>query len=321
MKILVTGAAGFIGSHLAERLKDNGHDVLGIDCFTPYYTKSLKELNTKDLEGKGIKILNLNLAEDDLSETVKDIEIVYHLAAQPGVSAKTPFETYLENNIIATYKLLESLKDSPSLKLFVNVATSSIYGAHAMDNEETAPKPTSHYGVTKLAAEQMVLAYGRDKELPACSLRLFSVYGERERPEKLYPKLIDAILNDKEFPLFEESEKHLRSYSYIKDIIDGFVAVLDNIEGCKGEIFNIGCDTAITTGEGIKIVEDALGKKAKIVIKPKRPGDQLETHANIKKARKILGYDPKTKPEEGLKREVEWFKEKIWKKIELYPPQ
>ena len=149
-------------------------------------------------------------------------------------------------------------------------------------------------------------------------MRLFSVYGERERPEKLYPKLIDAILNDKIFPLYEGSEKHLRSYSYVGDIVDGLVKVLDDMSGLNGNIFNLGTDKAITTGQGIAIVEELLGKKTKIVVQPKRPGDQLETHANIEKARKAFAYDPKTTPEEGLRKEVEWFKDKIWKKINLY---
>jgi UDP-glucuronate 4-epimerase len=313
MKILVTGAAGYIGSHLAERLNDMGHDVVGIDNFTPYYSVKLKELNAEDLKSKGIKLYRLDLAKDELKDVVSDIEVVYHLAAQPGISSTTPFELYLTNNFIATQKLLNSLLGSSTLKLFVNISTSSVYGAHATADENAVPKPTSHYGVTKLAAEQLALAYFRDKDFPACSMRLFSVYGERERPEKLYPKLIYSILNDKGFPLFEGSENHIRSYTYIGDIIDGLVSVLDYPKECIGEIFNIGTDEAITTGEGIKIVEELLGKKAIIDHKPRRAGDQAETHANIEKARKVLNYNPKVTPQEGLKREVDWFLEKLHK--------
>lgn len=319
MKILVTGAAGFIGSHLLERLKSLGHDVFGVDNFNEYYSPELKKLNAADLKEKDIEVTTADLATQDLTEIVKDAEVIFHLAAQPGISATTPFETYMQNNIVATHNLLEAVKNSPSLKMFVNIATSSVYGAHATDDENTAPKPTSYYGVTKLAAEQLVLAYFRDKNLPACSVRPFSVYGERERPEKLYPKLIHSILDPNyKLPFYEGSESHLRSYTYVGDIVDGFVLILNNLEKCKGEIFNFGIDSTITTGEGIKIVEEIMGAKAKLDIKPKRPGDQKETSANITKARTILGYNPSTTPREGLKKEVEWYKEKIWQKVNLY---
>jgi len=312
MKIVVTGAAGFIGSHLAEKLVAQGHTVVGIDCFTPYYSRDLKDLNVSDLEKKGISILPLDLATDDISHAVKDVDFIYHLAAQPGISSSTTFGTYLKNNVIATYKLLEAVKEQKSLKCFVNIATSSVYGAHATDTEDVAPKPTSYYGVTKLAAEQLALSYFRDRNLPVCSMRLFSVFGERERPEKLYPKLIRSILDGTKFPLFEGSKSHLRSYTYVGDIVSGLLLILDNTDNCLGEIFNIGCDTAITTGEGIEIVENILDKKAVFDMKPKRAGDQLETHANIQKAKRILGYNPTTSPQEGLQREVAWFKDKFY---------
>jgi nucleoside-diphosphate-sugar epimerase len=312
MKILTTGAAGFVGSHLCERLTDLGHSVVGLDCFNNYYSPALKELNAADLRAKGTSILRLDLAVDDLDAALEGVEVVFHLAAQPGISSTTPFAQYERNNIIATQRLLEACQRKGRLRGFINVATSSVYGAHATDAEETAPKPTSHYGVTKLAAEQLALALQRDRGFPACSLRLFSVYGPRERPEKLYPILIDSILSGKKFPLFEGSEKHRRSFSYVGDIVDGFVAALDNLDKCVGEIFNIGADHEITTGDGIRIVEEILGKKAVLDIRPKRPGDQLRTHANIDKARRLLGYDPKTLPEEGLRAEVEWYKNRVF---------
>lgn len=308
MNILVTGAAGFIGSHLAERLAALGHTVRGLDCLTDYYDRSLKEMNVGALKSKGVAFLPLDLAVDDLGEAVQDIGFIYHLAAQPGISATSTFETYARNNITATYRLLEAVKMSPSLRGFVNISTSSVYGAVATGSEDSEPKPTSYYGVTKLAAEQLVLAYTRDREFPACSLRLFSVYGPRERPDKLYPKLIRGLLEDRPVPLFEGCEQHRRSYTYISDIVDGLVAVLDNWERCVGEIFNIGTDTSITTGEGIRIVEEIVGRRVKVDRKPKRAGDQKETRANIEKARRVLGYSPTTTPREGLERTVEWYR-------------
>jgi nucleoside-diphosphate-sugar epimerase len=254
MNILITGTAGFIGSHLAERLAEMGHDVRGLDCFTDYYARPLKELNARQVRDKGVEFLHLDLAQDNLAPAVQDVEFIYHLAAQPGISATTSFEDYARNNITATHRLLQAARESPALRGFINVATSSIYGADATGDETAEPKPTSYYGVTKLAAEQLVMAYARDRAFPACSLRLFSVYGPRERPEKLYPKLIRAILEDREFPLYEGSEHHLRSYTYVGDIIDGFIAVLENWTRCTGEIFNIGTDVCVTTGEGIRTV-------------------------------------------------------------------
>jgi nucleoside-diphosphate-sugar epimerase len=242
---------------------------------------------------------------------------VYHSAAQPGLSATTPFETYARNNITATYRLLEAVKKEPSLQGFFYLSTSSVYGAFATESETAEPKPTSDYGVTKLAAEQLALSYQRTQGLPACSLRLFSVYGPRERPEKLYSKLIRAILEDRTFPLYEGSEDHVRSYTYVGDAVDGLIAALHNLDRCIGEIFNIGTDATITTGEGMRIIEEIIGKRARIERKPKRPGDQLQTQANIDKARRVLGYNPTTTPKEGLEKQVEWYKQSIWGKIDF----
>lgn len=317
-KCMVSGAAGFIGSHLSERLITLGHDVIGIDCLTDYYSRAQKTLNMNQVSEKGVEFLHLDLAEDDFSFALADVEVIYHLAAQPGISAATPFEAYLKNNLIATNRLLDAAKKSASLRSFINISTSSVYGADATGDEQTEPKPTSYYGVTKLAAEQLILAAAREENFPACSMRLFSVYGPRERPEKLYPKLIASILEDKAFPLYEGSETHLRSYTYVGDIVDGLVSLLDKLDVIKGEIFNIGTDVAITTGEGIRIVEEIIGKKAKIAPQPKRPGDQLKTHANIDKARRVLDYNPTTTAREGLEKEVEWYKNHILGKVDLW---
>lgn len=317
-KCIVTGAAGFIGSHLSERLIALGYDVLGIDCLTDYYSRAQKTLNLNQISEKGVEFLHLDLAEDDLNFALEGVDVIYHLAAQPGISATTPFDAYLKNNLIGTHRLLDAAKKSASLRGFINISTSSVYGEDATSDEKTEPKPTSYYGVTKLAAEQLVLAAAREENFPACSMRLFSVYGPRERPEKLYPKLIASILEDKAFPLYKGSEEHLRSYTYVGDIVDGLVSLLDKPNEIKGEIFNIGTDLAITTAEGIRIVEEIIGKRAKIEPKPKRPGDQLKTHANIAKARWILDYNPTTTAMEGLKKEVEWYREHILGKVDLW---
>lgn len=309
MKTLVTGAAGFIGSHTAERLKDLGHEVIGIDNFSTYYSLELKLLNADALKAKGISIVNHDLREPNLASILPtDVDYIFHYAAQPGISTTSTFEDYLSNNVIATKNLVDYALECKKLKLFVNIGTSSIYGLEATFTEDVAPKPASHYGVTKLAAEQMVLQKSREKMFKACSLRLYSVIGPRERPEKMYTKLIDLGLKGEAFPLFDGSEKHLRSFTYVGDIVDGVVSVIGNEQKVDGEIINIGTEVEHTTQEGIEAVEQVLGTSIKIDVIPKRAGDQLRTKANIDKARALLGYNPKTTLLEAVRQQVEWFK-------------
>lgn len=310
MKILVTGIAGFIGSHTAERLLQMGHNVVGVDNFCDYYSLDLKEMNAKAVKDKGAEIIKMDLRTvEDYKELSKDFNYIFHFAAQPGISQTSTFEDYFTNNVIATKNLIDFALDCKDLKLFVNIGTSSIYGLEATYPESVMVKPASHYGVTKLAAEQLVLQKSREKQMQACSMRLYSVIGPRERPEKMYTKLIDLGLQGKPFPLFEGSDKHLRSFTYVGDILDGIVSVFNNEAKVDGEIFNLGTEVEHTTQDGIDAVAEVIGKDIKIDIKPKRAGDQTRTKANIDKARKILNYNPKTTLLESVKSQVEWFKE------------
>ncbi|MCP4054533.1 NAD-dependent epimerase/dehydratase family protein [Mesoflavibacter sp. CH_XMU1422-2] len=309
MKILVTGAVGFIGSHTAERLQKLGHEVVGVDNFNDYYSLELKQLNEKALNEKGITVLKLDLREiTDVNKLPKDINYIFHYAAQPGISSTSTFEDYFTNNVIATKNLIDYALQLDDLKLLVNIGTSSIYGLEATFPEDVAPKPASHYGVTKLTAEQLVLQKSREKQLKSCSLRLYSVIGPRERPEKMYTKLIACGLNDEAFPLYEGSDKHLRSFTYVGDIVDGVVSVIGNEDRVNGEIINLGTEVEHTTQDGIDAVEKVLGKPIKINVIAKRAGDQLRTKANIDKARKLLNYNPKTTLLESVEKQVEWYK-------------
>lgn len=309
MKVLVTGAAGFIGSHTAERLHAMGHEVIAIDNYSSYYDVSLKELNTNTLAQKGIRVQKVDLRVDDLSAVINEtIDFIFHFAAQPGISATSTFEAYFSNNVLGTQRILDLLEDFVKKPFFVNIATSSIYGLHATLSEDEAPLPASWYGVTKLAAEQLVLAYARRGLLKGTSLRLYSVYGPRERPDKLYTRLIDCGLNNKPFPLYEGSEKHLRSFTYVQDIVDGIVSVIEYADVCNTEIFNLGTEEENTTATGIATVEAILGNKVVIENKPARPGDQSRTKANIDKARSLLNYNPTTGLKEGLEAQVAWFR-------------
>ncbi len=310
MKVLVTGAAGFIGSHTAERLHTLGHEVVAMDNFSSYYDVSLKKLNAKVLLEKGIEVQKMDLRTGDLSEIItNDLEAIFHFAAQPGISASSTFEDYFSNNILGTQRMLDVLETFDEKPFFVNIATSSIYGLKATLSEDEAPLPASWYGVTKLAAEQLVLAYSRRGFLKSTSLRLYSVYGPRERPDKLYTRLIDCGLNNKPFPLYDGSEKHLRSFTYVQDIVDGIVSVLAHQEVSNGQIFNLGTEEENTTATGIAVTEEILDKKIDIDQQPARPGDQSRTKANIDKARKLLNYNPQTGLKEGLEAQVAWFRE------------
>lgn len=310
MNILVTGVAGFIGSHTAERLSDSGHHVIGVDNFNDYYSLDLKQLNAKSLEDKGVKIINKDLRDADLNSVLpKDISYIFHFAAQPGISASSSFEDYFTNNVIATKNLVDYALQCKDLKLFVNIATSSIYGLEATFPESVAVKPASHYGVTKLAAEQLVLQKSRELQMNACSLRLYSVIGPRERPEKMYTKLIACGLKDEAFPLYEGSDKHLRSFTYVGDIVDGVVSVIGKESKVDGEVINLGTEVEHTTQEGIEAVEKILGKSININIVPKRAGDQSRTKANIDKARRLLNYNPQTTLLDSVTYQVNWYKE------------
>lgn len=309
MKILVTGAVGFIGSHTAERLQKIGHEVVGVDNFNDYYSLELKQLNEKALNEKGITVLKLDLREiTDINKLPKDINYIFHYAAQPGISSTSTFEDYFTNNVIATKNLIDYALQLEDLKLLVNIGTSSIYGLEATFPEDVAPKPASHYGVTKLTAEQLVLQKSREQQFKSCSLRLYSVIGPRERPEKMYTKLIACGLNGEAFPLYEGSDKHLRSFTYVGDIVDGVVSVIGNEDKVNGEIINLGTEVEHTTQDGIDAVEKVLGKPIKINVIAKRAGDQLRTKANIDKARKLLNYNPKTTLLESVEKQVEWYK-------------
>lgn len=309
MKILITGIAGFIGSHVAEHLYSLGHEVIGVDNFSDYYPVVLKDKNAAVLRAKGITVLQADLRAASAIDTLPtDVHYIFHFAAQPGIAATSSFEDYLTNNVIATQNLITYALQQRSLQLFVNIGTSSIYGLNATFPETVAPKPASHYGVTKLAAEQLVLCNSRLHHFKSCSLRLYSVYGSRERPDKLFTKLLDCGLNNKTFPLFQGSLTHLRSFTHVSDIVKGIVSVIGKEEVCNGEIFNIGTEAEYTTQQGVDAVEKLLNTKIIFKDLPPRSGDQQRTKANIDKARKLLNYNPTVTLEEGVAEQLAWFR-------------
>lgn len=309
MNILITGIAGFIGSHMAEFLAKQGYNVEGIDNFNSYYSTSLKRINASVLKQKNIKVIEGDLCDNKVYQKLKtNYHFIIHFAAQPGISDKSSFESYLENNVIATKKLVEFSKTQTELFQFINISTSSVYGSFATKSETALPAPTSIYGTTKLAAEQLVLAEARKENFKVCSLRLYSVYGPRERPDKLYTKLIKAGLNHEKFPLFEGSKSHKRSFTYVGDIVNGIFLCLKKHKQTNLEIINLGNPQQESTEQGILYVEELLKKHISLEIKPARDADQKETSANISKAKQLVGYLPKTSLKNGLQHQIEWYK-------------
>jgi UDP-glucuronate 4-epimerase len=307
MKILVTGCVGFIGSHLCEELISLGYNVDGIDNFSDYYAIELKKINEEKLLNIGVNVIHFDLRFDNFDLLNKDYEYIFHLAAQPGISENVSFDNYMSNNLIATENLLNFAMKNTNLVQFVYISTSSVYGIYATSDEESVTKPASYYGVTKLASEQLLLSYVRNKKINGCSLRLYSVYGPRERPDKMFSKLIDCALNNKNFNLYDGSENHLRSFTYIKDIIYGITSVIHKVNETNGEVFNIGSEDEYTTAYCINLVEELTNKKINIIKVNKRFGDQYRTCAIIDKAKAILKYQPIYSIRQGVIEQINCF--------------
>jgi len=310
MKSIVTGVAGFIGSHLAERLIQEGHEVEGIDCFTDYYARSIKEQNLKGLlKEPGFAFMEANLLETDLNKILIGIDCVFHQAAQAGVRASwgEEFEIYTSLNVLATQRLLEACKDS-KIRRFVYASSSSVYG----DSEElplrekSLLKPVSPYGVTKLAGEQLCYSYWKNYQIPVISLRYFTVYGPRQRPDMAFHKFIKAILNGEEIEIYGDG-KQTRDFTFISDAVSGNILAMNS--NAEGEVFNIGGGSRVLLYEVLDSMQKIAGKTAKIVYRDVQKGDVRHTLADTSKAKEYLGYNPRVNLETGLAEQWKWLKE------------
>jgi len=297
MHILVTGAAGFIGSHLAERL------------LADYYDPARKRTRLRRLQEKGATTWTLDLATDALAPALHGVEAVYHLAAQPGLSANTPRSAFTRNNVRATERLLAALNNAPALRAFFYVSSSSVYGADATGREHTPPAPISAYGRTKLRAERAVRATADQASWDACVLRLFSVYGPRERPDKLIHKALRCARTGQAFPLYDGSEDHRRSFTYVGDVVNGLTAALRHFDHCRSETINLGAPTTASTQHVLDLVAEAVGRPLCIERVPPRAGDQRRTCAQIQKARRLLDFAPDTSLRDGIAAEADWLTE------------
>ncbi len=311
MKALVTGAAGFIGSHLCERLLSEGFEVAGVDCFTDYYDKKIKESNLSlCLKNKNFRLIKENLIKMDIDLALKGIDLVFHEAAQPGVRASwgKSFSVYVEDNILATQKLLEAIKNS-DIKKMVFASSSSVYGdAEKYPTSETdAPEPVSPYGVTKLAAENLCRLYSKNYGLPVISLRYFSVYGPRQRPDMGFNRFIRSIIKGENITIYGNGQQ-TRDFTFISDVVDANIKAV-NCTCHSGEIFNIGGGSRIMVNDTIKMLANISGKKAKVKYLANQKGDVNHTAADISKAMSVLSYMPKVQIKAGLEKEYEWLKE------------
>jgi UDP-glucose 4-epimerase len=307
---LVTGVAGFIGSTLAERLLQSGHTVVGVDAVTDYYARELKRRNLGELLGRpGFSFHEENLLTADLAARLRGIDIVFHLAAQPGVrkSWGGTFATYLDNNVAATQRLLEAVR-SAAVSRFVFASSSSVYGT-ATDlpvRETTLPQPISPYGVTKLAAEHLCGVYAKAFGVPAVSLRYFTVYGPRQRPDMAFNRFVRAILSGGDIELYGDGEQ-TRDFTFVSDAVAATVAAAGADLADGGDrVYNVGGGSRVTVNHVIGLLERVTGKRARIVSRPPQPGDARDTYADCSAARADLGYQPAVALDAGLEALVRW---------------
>jgi len=305
MRTVVTGVAGFVGSHLCMRLLEQGNDVVGIDAMTDFYDVTRKEANIAALASwDSFTFHRADLLDAPLRQLFDGAEVVFHLAGQPGVrpSWGPEFAGYVKRNILATQRLLETLRDVPVRKI-VYSSSSSVYGdAESYPTVETIrPAPVSPYGVTKLAAEHLCELYRANFGTPTTSLRLFTVYGPGQRPDMAFSRLIGAALRGKPFPLFGDG-RQTRDFTYVDDVVEALcAAALSDWTG----VANIGGGSRTSLTEVIRIVGPLVGRAVETVRLPAQPGDVRDTAADTERARHAFGYVPAVPLVKGLARMVE----------------
>jgi UDP-glucuronate 4-epimerase len=304
MRIVVTGAAGFIGSQLSEQLLAEDHDVVGIDSFVEYYPRPFKEANLAALRGHPrFEFHEIDLRDGALDEVLSGADAIVNQAAMAGLMRSwEDLESYVGCNILGLQRLIEAARRA-GVGRFVQASTSSVYGRDAVGDEAQATRPVSPYGVTKLAAEHLLLGPAAAFDLPVVILRYFSVYGPRQRPDMAYHIFIDAVLRGEPITVYGDGEQS-RSNTYIADCVRGTIAALH--EARTGEIYNLGGGEEITLVRAIELIGDAAGKEPIVRYEAARPGDQRRTVASTEKARRDFGYRPTVAPADGLAAQVRW---------------
>jgi nucleoside-diphosphate-sugar epimerase len=297
MRYVVTGAAGFIGSHLSEALIDRGHDVLGIDCFTDYYDPALKEQNAA-----GLDVARVDLAEEDLD--LRGVDGVFHLAGQPGVrSFGEVFEEYARRNLLASRRVFETAAAAGVRVVFAS--SSSVYGdaERYPTPEDAEPRPISPYGITKLGCEQLAHAYAKGFGLEAVVLRYFTFYGPRQRPDMALARIVDALARDAAFELYGDGLQS-RSFTYVADGVDATIAAMENAP--VGSLYNVGGGAEATMRDVIQTLERVSARTLDLVERPAAAGDVRRTSADTTRIENDLGWRATTSLEDGLRAQWEW---------------
>ena len=309
MKALVTGAAGFIGSTLVDRLLADEADVIGIDCFTDYYPRPIKERNLRDaLTHPRFRFLESRIQDADLPALLNDRTHVFHLAAQAGVrkSWGRDFAIYTVNNIEATQVLLEAACGMPLLERLVYSSSSSVYGDRvAMPMREDAlPQPVSPYGVSKLAAEQLCYLYFANFGVPTVSLRYFTVYGPRQRPDMGFHKFLRATMLGEPIGVYGDGDQ-TRDFTFVADAVSA--NVLAATRGVPGRVYNVGGGSRVSVNDVLTMIERIAGRRPRVTVDPAQKGDMRHTYADTSLAHADLGYAPTVALEEGLAAEHQWL--------------
>lgn len=309
MRALVTGSAGFIGSHVTERLLADGWEVSGVDCFNDNYGREQKRRNLESaLAWDAFTFYPVDLSGGDLEDLVAGVDTVFHLAAEPGVRSSwgKRFEYFTRNNVIATQRLLEAVRDYGSCRL-VYASSSSIYGdAETLPTPETAvPAPRSPYGVTKLSAEHLCDVYHHNFDVETVSLRYFSVYGPRQRPDMFFHRLIKAVLTDDTVNVFGDGDQ-TRDFTFVGDVVAATLAAA-SAPAVGGQAYNIGGGTRVSVNRTIEVVEEILGKPARVNRSAVETGDVRDTGALTSLASRDLAFTPKTGIFDGLALQAEWL--------------
>jgi nucleoside-diphosphate-sugar epimerase len=307
MRCVVTGAAGFIGSHLSQRLVDAGHEVLGVDSLTDYYDVGLKRANLDAVRAAGARTLVCDLLETELGELLADADVVFHLAGQPGVRASwgDSFADYLTLNVAVTQRLLEAARGA-RLHRFVMASSSSVYGeAAAYPTEESALcAPVSPYGVTKLAAEHLCQAYRHNWGVPVVTLRYFTVYGPRQRPDMGIHRFLEALRHDRPLTVSGDGEQ-VRDFTYVGDIVEATVAAGIR-ETPPGSVINVAGGSSVSVNHLLALLEKTTGHRARVEHTGTQAGDVTITGGSIDRGARLLDWKPLTSLAQGLKEQWAW---------------
>jgi UDP-glucuronate 4-epimerase len=300
MRYAVTGAAGFIASHLADELTAAGHEVVGIDCFTDYYARELKEENAR-----GLDLRRLDLAADELD--FAGFDAVFHLAGQPGVSSfGARFPLYLRHNVLASQRVFEAASRDGARVVFAS--SSAVYGTSERypTSEAAPPRPLSPYGITKLACEQLAFAYEREFGLDCVVLRYFNAFGPRQRPDMAFTRIASALLEGIPFRVYGDGDQS-RGWTYVSDVVAATAAAATS----GGGVYNVGGALEASLNDAIELLEQISGRRLELVREPAVPGDQRRTQADTTRIRSELGWAPQVGLEEGLLAQWEWASARV----------